>query len=108
MIAFAKVLRRNLTDAELALWRQFRAKRFIGLEFSRHVPIGPYMTNFCSLRAKIVIEVDGGPHDEDRYKDEIRSRFLEQQGFTVLRFWDTDVLGNIEGVMFSIGRSTLR
>ena len=93
-----------MTDAERLLWRQLRAKRFNALKFKRQAQIGPYITDFCSFGKRLVVEVDGGQHDENHRKDEIRTRFLESEGFTVLRFWNNEVLTNKDGVMFEIGR----
>lgn len=95
-----------MTDAERALWRQLRAKIFENLKFRRQVPIGSYVADFCSLRDMLIIEVDGGQHDLNRGSDAIRTRFLEQEGFTVLPFWNHEVLRNIDGVMFEIGQAT--
>ncbi len=87
----AKTLRKEMTDAERRLWYRLRAHRFEGLKFKRQVPIGPYIADFANLRAKIVIEVDGGQHNESQ-RDEVRDRFLNEQGFCVLRFWNNEVL----------------
>ena len=75
------------------------------MKFKRQATIRPYIADFCSFGKKLVIEVDGRQHDEDRLKDEIRTRFLENEGFIVLRFWNNEVLTNIEGVMFVIGET---
>ncbi len=94
----AKTLRKEMTDAERRLWYRLRAHRFEGLKFKRQVPIGPYIADFANLRAKIVIEVDGGQHNESQ-RDEVRDRFLNEQGFRVLRFWNNEVLRSTDEVL---------
>jgi len=100
-IARAKALRKDMTDAERRLWYRLRARRFQGLKFKRQVPIGPFVADFASMRAKVVIEVDGGQHDENQ-KDKIRDQFLSERGFRVLRFWNNDVLRSTEAVLETI------
>jgi very-short-patch-repair endonuclease len=87
-----------MTDAEWRLWYWLRAHRFDGHKFKRQVPIDPYIVDFACLGRKLVIEVDGGQHAENR-NDQIRDRYLRDKGFRVLRFWNTDVLTNTEGVL---------
>jgi very-short-patch-repair endonuclease len=94
----ARRLRRDSTDAERTLWLQLRDRRLEGWKFRRQVSIDPYIIDFLCLDAKLVIEVDGGQHDENRAKDEVRTRFLEGFGLRVIRFWNHEVLGNLEGV----------
>ena len=96
----AKALRSGMTEAERMLWRHLRAKRF-GVKFTRQVPIGPYVADFAARQARLVIEVDGGQHSIET--DAVRTAFLEGQGYRVIRFWNNDVLGNIDGVMERIG-----
>jgi very-short-patch-repair endonuclease len=105
----AKTLRKQMTDAERRLWYRLRAHRFQGLKFKRQVPIGPYVADFANLRAKVVIEVDGGQHNETR-KDKIRDQFLSDQGFRVLRFWNNEVLRSTDEVLevISIAVQSLR
>jgi very-short-patch-repair endonuclease len=95
----ARRLRRNSTDAERTLWRRLRDRRLEGWKFRRQVSIAPYIVDFLCLDAKLVIEVDGGQHDENRTKDEVRTRFLEGFGLRVIRFWNNEVLGNLDGVL---------
>lgn len=97
----AKQLRSRSTDAELTLWQQLRAKRLRGLKFRRQVPIDNYIADFCSMSYRIVIEVDGGQHNDSK-NDEVRDSYLKEQGFRVLRFWNNDVLENTEGVVDAI------
>lgn len=91
-----KSLRTNATDAERALWQRLRAKQ-IRLRFRRQFPIGPYIVDFVCLRAKLVIEVDGGQHGVER--DAVRTKWLEERKYKVLRFWNNDVLDNMDGVL---------
>jgi very-short-patch-repair endonuclease len=101
-VAAARRLRRNSTDAERALWRRLRARRFEGYKFRRQIPFGPYVVDFVCDDAKLVIEVDGGQHDWNRDKDEIRTRYIEQLGFRVIRYWNNEVLSNMDGVLQQI------
>jgi very-short-patch-repair endonuclease len=98
----ARTLRKNMTDAERKLWTQLRAKRFINVKFNRQAPIGPYIADFCSFDSRLIVEVDGGQHDVTREADTLRTSFLESEGFTVIRFWNNEVLTNLEGVMYAI------
>ena len=95
----ARRLRRDQTDTERKLWERLRARRLEGVKFRRQYPIGAYVADFCSLEQRLLVEVDGGQHaDQERY-DEERTRWLTAQGFRVIRFWNSDVLNNIEGVI---------
>ncbi|MGE0356561.1 MAG: endonuclease domain-containing protein [Burkholderiales bacterium] len=98
-LAFARGLRTRTTEAENRLWYFLRDRRFRGAKFRRQVPVGPYVVDFLCVSAALVVEVDGGQHSERVDRDEARSRFLEAKGFRVLRFWNDEVMGNIEGVM---------
>jgi len=93
----AKGLRKRMTDAEGKLWRFLRRKQ-TGIKFRRQCPIGRYIVDFISFDAGIIIEVDGGQHAESE-TDKARDKWLTSQGFKVIRFWNTDVLKNIEGVI---------
>ena len=95
----AKQLRQNSTDAERLLWQQLRAKRLNGLKFRRQEQIGRFIVDFVCYEKGIVIEADGGQHALEREKDEERTAWLDSQGFKVLRFWNHDILTNLEGVM---------
>ena len=99
MRGFARALRRNSTEAEKLLWSRLRGRRFDGIKFKRQVPIANYIVDFVALDLKLVIEVDGGQHDERADKDAERTRVLEEYGYHVIRFWNIDVLGNIDGVL---------
>ena len=84
----ARHLRRDMTEAEKKLWRHIRADQLEKQRFRRQVPVGPYVLDFCCLKKKLVIEVDGGQHASMAATDLRRTRWLESQGFEVLRFWN--------------------
>ena len=87
-----------MTPQEKRLWTQLRAvNQMIAAHFRRQAPIGPYIADFAALSHRLVIEVDGGGHGGPT--DRVRDAWLKAQGFTVLRFWNSEVDGNLEGVM---------
>jgi len=96
---FAKTLRTNQTDAEQRLWYHLRGHRFLGMKFKRQKPIGSYIVDFICLECNLIIELDGGQHSENIEYDTDRDTWLRSQGFTVLRFWNNDVMQNTEGVL---------
>jgi very-short-patch-repair endonuclease len=86
-------LRRKPTDAEHKLWLICRSLRSLGFHFRRQAPIGPYVADFVWYRGKLVIEVDGGQHENaERHRDQRRTRWLESEGYHVVRFWNNDLL----------------
>ena len=103
-IKLAKELRSNMTNEESKLWYHLRAKRFFGLKFKRQVPIGNYIVDFLCPDKKLIIELDGGQHNEDNNisYDSERTKYLESEGYTVLRFWNNDVNKNTESVLETI------
>lgn len=90
--AHAASLRRQMTDAENRLWHHLRKRQLNGFKFRRQYSVGPYIADFACIEAGLIVEVDGGQHNDERAKDEARTRFLESRGFKVLRFWNNDVL----------------
>jgi len=94
-------LRVNATDAENALWYALRNRQLAGHKFVRQFSVGPYIVDFVCRENALIIEVDGGQHD-DCAKDEARTTFLNREGYAVLRFWNNEVLTNREGVLFAI------
>ena len=94
----ARDLRGRMTDAENKLWLHLRNSRHNGFKFRRQVPLGPYVMDFLCERARLVVEIDGGQHSERGMYDDARSAWLSKQGYRVERFWNTDVLKNLEGV----------
>ncbi|MCG8911104.1 MULTISPECIES: endonuclease domain-containing protein [Pseudomonas] len=98
---FSKQLRTDQTEAERALWHQLRAHRFLGLKFRRQKIIGPYIIDFICHERMLIIELDGGQHlDSDA--DQERDAWLRNKGFTVLRFWNHDVLLRLGAVLEAI------
>lgn len=97
----ARQLRRESTEAEHILWTELRNRRFQGIKFRRQHNVGSYIADFISLSNHIIIEVDGGQHDKKdaRIYDALRTKYLEGEGYRVLRFWNSDVVNNLEGVL---------
>lgn len=95
----SRELRNNATLAERKLWQHLRNCQLSGARFNRQVPIGPFICDFAARTAKVIIELDGGQHAERSAEDEARTRFLVGRGYRVLRFWNNDVLENVEGVL---------
>ena len=94
----ARALRNNPTDAERFLWRQLRFWQLDGHKFRRQQPLGKYIVDFVCLERRLIIELDGGQHAEHGEYDAERDAWLRDQGFSVLRFWNDEVLKNIESV----------
>ena len=94
----AQRLRRELTDAERAIWQLLRSHQIEHFRFRRQVPIGRYIADFVCHEAQLIIEIDGGQHDPTLRDELARTQFLESQGYRILRFWNNDVLANPEGV----------
>src|SRR2546423_11641146 len=91
---FAHKLRRHLTEAERKLWSLLRRKQVHGLRFRRQQPVGPYIADFYCPAAKLIIELDGEQHGDPRQReyDKVRTRWLQSEGFHVLRIWNFDIL----------------
>ncbi|HMM15189.1 MAG TPA: endonuclease domain-containing protein [Parvibaculum sp.] len=102
----ARTLRRNQTEAERALWQKLRVLKAEGFHFRRQAPIGTYIADFACHSFKLVIEVDGGQHNEKSglARDAERTAWLQGEGYRVLRFWNNEVLTNIEGVEETVRR----
>ncbi|MFC5484004.1 endonuclease domain-containing protein [Microvirga aerilata] len=100
----SRVLRRNAIDAEKALWRALKRIPVYGSHFRRQVPTGPYVADFACLKACLLIEPDGGHHSQDDVaaKDEARTRWLQKEGYRVVRFWNTELPENMNGVLDTI------
>ena len=98
----ARSLRTGMTDVERLLWQALRGKQINKHRFRRQHPIGPYIADFACIDKRIVIELDGGQHQDQLVQDEQRSAFLRAQGWQVLRFWNNDVLNNLDGVLSTI------
>jgi very-short-patch-repair endonuclease len=102
-IGFARELRQKQTDAEKALWMRLRSRQLQGVKFRRQQPIDPY------FERKLIIEIDGGQHNEETIKerDEERTTGLQERGYQIIRFWNNEVLTNLEGILERI-RKALR
>ena len=103
----AKSLRKNATRVETILWSQLRAKQFEDLKFRRQQPINEFIVDFVCFEKKLIIELDGGQHAQARGDDRKRDNSLTEKGYTVLRFWNNEVLENLAGVLEVIRRKCL-
>ena len=99
----ARHLRRNATDVERVLWRELREK-FPGQRFRRQHPIGQHIADFACPEMKLAVELDGGQHAARSEADDARTEYLAAHGYRVIRFWNNDVLENLQGVLESIGK----
>lgn len=93
----ARKMRKAMTDSELKLWNEVRVHRLMGLSFRRQMPIAGYIADFACPDKKLIVEVDGSQHG-DSARDAVRDRTLSDLGWTILRFWNDDVLGDIDNV----------
>ncbi len=105
--ARSRELRLHATDAERLLWTRLSARQICGTRFNRQFPVGPFICDFVSRSAKLIIEVDGGQHASHVAEDARRTAFLKAAGYRVNRFWNNEVLGNIDGVVHAIQRELL-
>ena len=104
LLNLAKANRRNATDAERKLWSLLRAKK-MGVVFRRQQQIGQYIVDFVCFEKKLIIECDGSQHLEQKEEDNIRTKFLEQQGYKVIRFWNNEILYATDGAVVIISKS---
>jgi len=95
----AKQLHREMTPAEAKLWAHLRAHRMGGVHFRNQHAIGNYIVDFCAHRKKLIIELDGSQHLEQEEYDTERTEFLKTKGYKVLRFWNNDVMNDIDSVL---------
>ena len=100
----ARVLRHESTEVERRLWRLLRDRRFGGVKFRRQAPIGPYIADFACPSRRVVIELDGSQHAESA-RDRRRDAYLAQEGWTVLRFWNGELIENPNAVLWRIGQA---
>lgn len=103
----AKHLRKNMTDTERKLWRHLRAKQLDTYRFRRQELIGTYVADFVCYESKLIVECDGGHHMDQIQQDHQRDEWFRSQGFKILRFWNNEVLTNIEGVLETIHKACL-
>ena len=104
-IKFVRALRQNQTDAEKKLWSWLRDRQFLKLKFKRQHPFPPYTLDFVCLEKKIVVELDGGQHADQQDYDGQRTAYLKSAGFTVMRFWNNEVLSNGDGVLEQLAKT---
>ena len=105
----AKTLRKNPTNVETLLWQKLKARQLEGMKFRRQQPIEDFIVDFVSFQKRVIIELDGGQHAETTSsKDYERDRLLSEAGFTVLRFWNNEVLENLDGVLERIRETCLQ
>ena len=95
----SRELRKNPTDAERLPWQHLKMRQLAGVRFNNQVPIPPFICDFVARTPKLIIELDGGQHAVRTAEDDKRTRFLESRGYRILRFWNNDVLENVEGVL---------
>jgi very-short-patch-repair endonuclease len=100
--ARARSLRQNLTEAERRVWQRLRSRQMKGYRFRRQVPIGRYIADFVCHEARLIVEIDGGQHDPSSSQEAERTGFLQHEGYRVLRFWNNEVLANLDGVHATI------
>ena len=100
-VDLAKELRRKQTEAERVLWKRLRSSQLKGVKFRRQEPIGNYIVDLVTFDKKLIIELDGGQHNDELVakNDEQRAKWLEAEGFRIMRFWNNDVLLNTDGVL---------
>jgi very-short-patch-repair endonuclease len=103
--AFARELRNSMTEAERKLWRGLRMRQMHGHKFRRQFPIGNFIVDFVCLDARLIVEVDGGQHADETYGDAQRDEWLKAQNFRVLRYWNNQVLNELDGVLEDIARA---
>ena len=100
----ARELRKNPTDAERVLWRHLRRRQLAGHSFRRQHPIGRYIVDFFCFEKRLVVEIDGGQHSTQASYDAERTAWLEADGYRVMRFWNNQVLGELESVKEAIAK----
>ena len=104
MVTFARTLRAASADAKLRIWHQLKNRNLGGFKFRRQHSIPPYTVDFICIEQKLVVELDGGQHLEQRAYDAARTACLESKGFRVIRFWDDEALKQADSVLEEILR----
>ncbi len=102
--ARSRELRHNPTEAERRLWARLAARQLAGTRFNRQFPIGPFICDFVSRSARLIVEADGGQHADREKDDRTRTEYLRSRGYRVVRFWNNDIIENIDGVVETIER----
>jgi len=98
----ARALRQNMTEAETRVWQILRSHQMRGCKFRRQAPIGRYIADFVCQEARLIVEVDAGQHDRSSPREAQRVGFLQNEGCRILRFWNNEVLANLDGVHATI------
>lgn len=108
-IPLARSLRKYQTNAERLLWFRLRNRQLDGFRFRRQERMGSYIVDFICFAKKLIIEIDGGQHNEDdrKKRDKKRTNWLISEGYSVLRFWNNEVIGNLDGVLEKIREALL-
>ena len=101
-LARARRLRRDMTEAEKKVWYRIRSGQLEGHQFRKQVPLDPYVLDFACLRKRLALEIDGSQHAEISAAEVERNRFLRSKGYSVIRYWNSEVLENIEGVLLDL------
>jgi len=96
--ARARTLRQNMTEAERGVWQILRSHQMQEHKFRRRVAIGRYIADFVCHEARLIVEIDGGQHDRSSPREAERSGFLQGEGYRILRFWNNEILANLDGV----------
>jgi very-short-patch-repair endonuclease len=102
LIRIARKLRKDSTEAERRLWSKLRGKQLAGFKFRRQQPVGPHVVDFINFEKRLIIEIDGGHHALQKERDNERDCWLEEKGFEVLRYWNNEIIDNIDGVLEAI------
>jgi len=98
----ARSNRKRMSEPETRMWLELRAERFMGIKFRRQKVIGTCIADFAANEPRLVIEIDGDTHDADDRRDAVRTRFLESQGYRVVRYSNVDVMQNLDGVLMHL------
>jgi very-short-patch-repair endonuclease len=96
--ARARALRQDMTEHEKRVWRILRSGQIKGHKFRRQVPIGCYIADFVCHKARLILEIDGGQHDRSSCREAERTEFLQNEGYRLLRFWNNEILENLDGI----------
>jgi very-short-patch-repair endonuclease len=104
----ARALRKNPTEAERTLWKHLRMRQLHGHKFRRQQPLGSYIVDFVCVEKRLIVELDGGQHARQAASDAERTAWLRAQGFRVRRFWNHDVMRDIQAVEEAIRQALLR
>jgi very-short-patch-repair endonuclease len=99
LTSYSRANRKNQTDVEKILWHHLRNKQIEGLKFRRQYPVGSYILDFYCIESQLAIELDGSQHIGNKSYDTIRSQYFNKLGIEILRFWDNEIIENIDGVL---------